>query len=162
MDAIKKTTQRAFLAGLLWALPLHLLTRLLVGLLVPPTAGVLQSIVSGAAFFVSFLGYPLTLSAVGQARIPCCWRTLVLYAFGGSLATLLGILMISAVAAAVWVIAALAALGLWLLLEIVLPGLARSNWLHLKQEQSRSKRIWRQLAEVPLLDMMACRLPRAR
>jgi len=160
MDAIKKVTQRAFLAGLLWALPLHLVTRMLIALLVPSIDGVPQSIMSGAAFFISFLGYPLMLSVVGQARTPCCWRNMALYAFGGSMAALLGILLLSAVAAAVWLIAGVAALGLWLLLEVVLPGLTRRDWLHLKQERNRSKRTWRQLAELSLLDILLCRLPR--
>jgi len=78
------------------------------------------------------------------------------------LLALLGILLLSAVAAAVWLIAGVAALGLWLLMEVVLPGLTRRDWLHLKQERNRSNRTWRQLAELSLLDMLLCRLPRGR
>lgn len=159
MDPITRVNQRSLEAGVMWAVILHMARQTFLVILNLPEGQPTEQLVSGALFFVSFLAYPMLLNGIMQAKTTC-WRNPMIHATAGSALTLLGILLISALGAGLWLEAGVSGLGIWLLLEVMLPWVRESNFL--KQERGHSKKQWKQLGELSLAQMMFLQIPSSK
>lgn len=159
MDDARQLNRNALYAGLIWAVVLHLVRQLILTLLNLPQGQPIQQLISGALFFVTFMSYPMLINGVMQAQTPL-WRNPMVHATAGSAVALLGLLLISAVGTGRWIESAVALLGIWLVLEVMLPWLRGSKFL--KQETTHHKKAWEQLGQLSLAQVMFLQVPELR
>ncbi len=152
-------SRKARIAGMIWALVLHIGRGVLLRQLALPRGTPTQQAVAGASFFVAYLLYPTLLTFVMQVQT-VVWKNVTVSVTAGSLLTLLGVLLISTVASGLWLEAGLTAAALWLVWEVTLPH-ARSL-RQLQEERNRRQGVWKHLAKLSLGQVLFLRIPRLR
>ena len=156
MENVKALNRNALRAGVIWAVILHLIRQLALTLLDLPPGQPIQQVVSGALFFIAFLSYPMLINGIMQAQTPV-WRNPMIHATAGSATGLLGLLLVSAVGTGLWIESAVILLGIWLVLEVMLPLLRGSKFL--KQEADQNRKAWRKLGELKLGHVLFLQIP---
>ncbi len=157
MESAKHFNRMALLAGLIWAIILHMLSRIVLGMLGMSAGQPARQAISGALFFLAFLAYPVALTAVMQGRTPVWWNAGVHAAAGSGLALII-IFLLSALASGLWIETALSALVLWLVLQVLLPWI-RSYKL-VREERDKRRAIWKQLDGLDLGQLLFLQIPR--
>jgi hypothetical protein len=101
----------------------------------------------------------MLINGVMQAQTPL-WRNPMIHATAGSALALLGLLFISAAGTGLWIESAVTMLGIWLVLEVMLPWLRGSKFLKTETEQHRQ--VWRKLGKLTLAQVLFLQIPELR